>query len=109
MFEIDYRPIFLQRVTATMPLGRSTGEQDFTATFEALSVSEMSGFDLAEPEQVADFLRRVLVEASDIVDAHGNEVPFSPEIRDRLIDLPWTRRALVAGYFAGFARAAEKN
>ncbi len=106
MFDIDHQPIFRRRVSLTVP---GAGKEEFGATFAVLAVSEQAEFDLATQEGTRDFLSKAIVGLDDIVDHKGEPVPFSFELRDRLLDKGWTRQPLFDAYVAGLAEAVRGN
>ena len=106
MFDIDHQPVFHRRVSINVP---GAGKEDFGAAFTALPVSEQAQFDLGTTDGTRDFLSRAIVGLDDIVDHQGEPVPFSFELRDRLLDKGWTRQPLFDAYVAGLAEAVRGN
>jgi hypothetical protein len=107
--DIDLKPLFNTTVTFRVPSGDDVLEQSCRVTFEAIDNSEQDTFDLATPEGTKGFLVRVIRSIGDVVDHNREPVPYTEELRDRLLDKPWSRSRLVAAYARGLTVAAEGN
>lgn len=108
MFVKSDNPEFTSTATGRMP-GEDGEEFTFRPRFVALGQTEQDLFDLGTGDGTADFLRRTMVGATDIVDANKVAVPYDEDLRDWLIDKPHTRAALVKAYFGGVYQAALGN
>lgn len=102
MFKIDKDPKFWADVPVHMP-GQET--EKFRARFRVLAIEEFNGFDLDDPEEVAKFLRKIVVETAEI----DNEDVADLDILDVLIGNPITRGALVGSYLRSVTEAARGN
>lgn len=107
-FDIDLKPSFTTAVTALVPSGASHLEQTFSATFQALDLDAAGAFDLSTAAGTTAFLETVLLSADELVDG-GRPVSYSPELRRRLLALPWARQALIEAYSRGVRKAAQGN
>ncbi len=106
MLRIDKDPCFRTAVAVRLP---GEQEESFVARFRVLGLSEQETFDLGSAEGATGFLRRVVIGGEDIAGTDGEPLVWSDELRDRLIDLPHIRSALVRAYFEGVASAREGN
>jgi len=106
MLRIDKDPAFRTVVTVKLP---GEEQESFRARFRVLGLAEQETFELGSAEGATGFLRRVLFDGEDIAGADNQPLVWSDELRDRLIDLPHIRSALVRAYFEGVASAREGN
>lgn len=109
MFVYDPEPKFTHPVTAHVPADGGHEAQTFNATFRVMGDTQLGTFDMNDRASTVAFLREVLVGFGDVEDAAKQPVVFSDRTRDWLIDLPYTRAALVKGYFGGVYKAALGN
>jgi hypothetical protein len=106
MFNIDSEPTVRAKIEIRLP-----GEvpQDFTAAFRVLDVDTFNSFDLSDAESCRAFIQAIVIDLGDIVDGKGKNVPYSGELRDRLVNQPIIRAALVRSYVEEVGRAAQGN
>ena len=59
----------------------------------------------------ADTLRRVVRRVHDVADAEGKPMDYTPELLERMIQIPYVRIALITAYFEAAAgkKAKRKN
>lgn len=101
MFKLIENPRFTREVTVLTPVHGGHLKESFRATFRALRVSESQSFELATGEGTRSFLEHVLVTVDDVFDEAGAELPYSDQLRDRLLDVLFVRQALLKSYFDG--------
>lgn len=106
MFKIDAQPTFRRTVKVNIPSGDGVDEQSLQATFKVLPTSAA---DLSTVAGTTEFLRAIVVQLDDLVDAAGKPVTYTPAIGDQLFDLPYVRAALATGYFDAVNRVREGN
>ena len=109
MLNIDFRPTFTRTATFRIPSGRGFDEQTCEVSFAALTITELNGYDVAEPAGLKALLERVVVGLEEVVDGNGAAVPYTPELRARIIDHDWGRQGLYRAYVIGRQQAAEGN
>ena len=109
MFNVDEKPVFTRTVTALVPKGEGHDPQTFKATFNVLDDDEIDGVALGETKKVKELLRKMLVGMDDLADAAGNAIPFSDQIRDRMLKLPYVRVALLQAYYGGTIEGRSGN
>lgn len=109
MFKLSAEPTFRHKVRARVPVNGGHQDETFEVTYRALTIEQMSKYDLTEASDVSEFLRAAIAELHDIADAQGNPLEYSDEVRDQVLNLPWARAAIVAGYFEGVAGARKGN
>jgi hypothetical protein len=109
MLKIAKEPTFRHQVTARVPIDGGHEDQQFSVTFRVLPVSVMDGARLEEVGGTGAFLQQAIVGLDDIVDEAGKPVAWSDALRDRVIDTPFLRQALIRAYFDGVAGAAAGN
>ncbi|MBW8034223.1 MAG: hypothetical protein FVQ79_00720 [Planctomycetes bacterium] len=56
-----------------------------------------------------DFMEAVLVGWDAAKDEEGNELPFSEEARQKMVNIPYVKTALVAAYFECIVGGPRKN
>ena len=109
MFIVDDNPTFTHTVKATVPIDGGFREETFKVTYAVIAADEIEQIDLATVAGSTDFLRRVIVGLDDIAGSDKKVIPYSNELRDRVLTLPWARRAIAAGYFEAINKARTGN
>lgn len=107
MFNIDDDPTFTG--TARLPPSRGKEPETFTADFRALPIDTFSAFDFSKPDDVKAMLEQAIYHLDDIVDAKRKPVPYSEELRARLLNNPVTRAALFRAYVETIGQASRGN
>ncbi|SMH42504.1 hypothetical protein [Mesorhizobium australicum] len=107
MFNVDEEPTF----TGTAKLPPSVGKEPetFTADFRALPIDTFSAFDFSNPDDVKAMLEQSIFNLGDIIDAKKQPVPYSEELRARLLNNPITRAALFRAYVETIGVASRGN
>lgn len=90
------RPTFRHKVTARVPIDGGFRDETFHVRFQLASNPEA---DLSADSLKDAFLRDVVVEIDELVDPHGDPLPWSDEVREAVFALPWARMAILRGYF----------
>ncbi len=108
MFRIVHEPTFTHTVPVMTPVDGGHREEKIEVTYRIINADEAAGYPETE-EGNADFLRRVVLRVDDIADEDGAPLPWSDELRDRLIALPHVRIALARGYGAALAKGRAGN
>ena len=109
MFKIASETTFAHTVKVMIPVDGGHQAADFRATFRVLPSDREKAFDLGTPEGSDGFLRAVFVGADDVAGDDGQALPWSDELRDRLLQVPFVRTALTRTYFRAVQKAAEGN
>jgi len=109
MFKIAKEPTFTHEVVTRAPVDGGFEEQKFKATFRAIDPEEAETFDIVTLEGSTAFLRRVVVQLHDVVDAEGKPVEWNDAVLLAALRLPWARTALARAYFAAIAGAKAGN
>ncbi len=107
MFKMTAEPKFTQKVKVFVPIDNGHSEEHFTATFRVLDVDDLT--DLGLIDRQGEILAKALVGVSDVADDDGNAVPFSDELRDRLISTPYVRFGLIDAFTTGLLKARRGN
>lgn len=101
MFVLTDDPTFAHKVKVMVPVDGGHLPQDFTATFRVIPTEEAAKYDLSDGQSSKEFLRRVVVKfGDDLVGDDKQPLPYSDDLRDRLIGVPYVRQALARTYFA---------
>lgn len=103
--DVDPRVTGRPRIAATA----EAPEQRFSAVFRVMPVSEFERHDLATGAGARAFLVAAIVSLDDVQDAAGNALSFDDALRDRVIDQPLARAALVRAYVEAVEEAARGN
>lgn len=109
MFEVVQERQFTARLKSATPVDGGTREETFKATYRVLSTERIDEIDLATKEGTDEFLRAVIVELHELVDANRQALPYNDEIRDQVMIIPYARRALIDGYFSNVNKARKGN
>ena len=109
MFNIAALPTFKRTVKVSVPNDAGYEEQSFIATYKVLDTATADSFGLDTEKGSADFVRAILISLDDIVGADKKPVPYSDELRDQVIAVPYARMALVRTYMAAVGGAKAGN
>lgn len=109
MFKVVSNRTFIHDVTVTMPIDGGFSKETLKVTYNYLETAEARTFDLNSPEGSTDFVKRIVAKLDDVFDDAGKSLPYSETLRDLIINMPNARTAIVQGYFAAIAKAAEGN
>lgn len=106
MFKLVTRPEFTHPVTVMVPIDGGHREESFTVRFR-LTEDENARIDTFDATII--WLRDIIVSIGDLVDEAGTAIPYSDEVRDRVLALPYARIALTRAYFAAVGKARVGN
>lgn len=109
MFNVVTTPKFSRTVTVKVPDGDGHSEQTFKAYFKVVKDDELQGLSWFETDHVKDVLRKVLMSADDLVGDDNKPVPFSDDVREGLLSLPYVRVALLKTYTLAQIQDAAGN
>lgn len=109
MFNIDTDPIFSRPVKVKVLDGEGHREEIFRATFRALPVGVVSEADLSTELGAREFLVETIVRLDEISDAKGTALPYSEQLRDRVLQRADARGALIRTYLSEVSEAARGN
>jgi hypothetical protein len=109
MFKISSNPTFTHQVRVSVPINGGHREETFKAKFNVLPTTKIEEFDLTTPAGTSEFLRAALCGLEEVTDDAGNELPYSDELREKMITIPMAREALFKTYFAAISRARLGN
>jgi len=109
MFTVVSEPMFVHPVTAMVPVDGGHEEQTFKAKFRVIGIDEAKGFDFHTAEGETLFLRRAIIELSELVDGAKNPVTYNDAVRDQVLRLPYAKLALMRSYIDGVGKAKSGN
>lgn len=109
MFVLTPNPTFTHKVAVRVPIDGGFRDEEFRATFRVLGTDELVKFDLTEAAGASNFLRAVVSETFEVSGPDDQVLPYSDALRDKLIDIPFVRNALVTAYFGGVSAAKQGN
>ncbi len=109
MFKVVTDPRFTHPVSVLVPVDGGHTEQTFRATFRVLPSTEADSHDLSTNAGVDAFLRRIVVNLYDIADEEGHPLPYSEELRDRVLAPTYVKLALLRTYTAALGKARAGN
>lgn len=107
MFKVSATPTFTHAVTVCVPVDGGFREDKCKATFRVLPLEQLGQGDdgISQTESV----RRILVSMEELEGADGKPLPWSDELRDQLIDVPYVRAALLQTYLAAVTKTKVGN
>lgn len=108
MLKVNREPTFTHEVSVMTPVDGGHVEEKLKVTYRVLPTERAAKFQDDE-EGNREFLKAILVKLDDLVDDKNEPVPYSEELRDRLLGMPHIRRALQAAYFAAVSKAKTGN
>ncbi|MEO7468073.1 MAG: hypothetical protein ABIV36_13755 [Sphingobium limneticum] len=103
MFRYDPDPTFSRNIEIKVPSNDGFSEQSCTATFRILPVSESGTYDLSDGGASTEFLQRVVIDLGDLVDENDQPMPYTTELRDKLLAFAFFRTALARAYFSAIS------
>lgn len=109
MFTITDEPTFRHDVKVKVPCDGGHREETISATFRVISDDETDKHDLYSRESSTSWLKRIIVKLDGLVDTDKKPIPYSDEVRDRVIALPYARLAIAQTYLAAVTKAREGN
>ena len=109
MLKISSNPTFQRTITAKVPVDGGYREDSFKVTFKMLSTDEINKFDLASEAGTRQLLTAVIENLDDIAGENDKPLPYSDDLRDKVLGLPYLRTALVTEYFKSISGATEGN
>lgn len=109
MFKLITERTFKHRIRVQVPVDGGHREESFKATYRVMEQSEAESFDLSKTDEITDFLRTAIVSLDEIADANGDPLPYNDDVRDAVLNIPYTRLALVRGYFDGIGKSRKGN
>ena len=109
MFKIAKTPRFTHVVPIKVPVDGGFDEQTIRATFEVITDDEFASFDTMTAEGLKDLVRKILVRLDDMVDEQDKPLPYSDDLRDQLLELPYMRLGLLRGYQSAMIGAKAGN
>ncbi|MBI1201494.1 MAG: hypothetical protein GC182_03180 [Rhodopseudomonas sp.] len=109
MFKISKNQTFTRDVTVSKPVDGGFSDETMKATYRVIGTTEAKQYDLSTADGSTAFLVATIVKLDDLEDEAGKAVSYNNAVRDELLDVPYVRRALADGYFAGMAGAKTGN
>lgn len=110
MFKLSTDPRFTHEVKVQVPVDGGFKEQTFKATFRVMTTEQLiARADDTGTDSDETILRQVIVGLDDLVDDAEQPIPYSDEIRDRLIAVPYVRGALMAVYIKAITKVKAGN
>lgn len=100
---------FTHRVKVQTPVDGGHKEETLKVTYRVLDAVAVEAFDLATTEGTTDFLREVISHLDDIVGEDNAPIPYSDELRDEVLKVPYIRAALGRGYFEAIGKGRKGN
>jgi hypothetical protein len=109
MFKVVTMPTFKRPVEISVPSDNGHEKQTLTATYKALAAEEADKFDLSTQSGSAEFLRAVIVKLDDVVGENNEVLPYSDNLRDQIIAMPYARMPLARAYMEAVGGAKAGN
>ena len=109
MFNVTDVPTFARTVTIMVPEDDGHREETLRVTYRVVPTDQAAPINLNDGESVRQFLEIAIVRFDDLVDTNKNPVPYSDEIRARVLLMPHARAPLVGEYIAAVSKAKLGN
>ena len=106
MFKLTEQQEYWWPVTVSFPKDGSFTKHTFTALFRVIPTTQVADLARDDPRKI---LADALIGWKDIVDDDHNEIPYSEEVRDQLLDNPFATRALAEALANSVSGRREKN
>lgn len=107
MFKIVENPEFTHTVKVQVPVDGGHELQEFKARFRVIEDPDEALF--VSVEAVKAYLRRLVIEMSDLADETGKALQWSDMIREAMLAQPHVRIALLHTYRAAVSKVRAGN
>ena len=107
MFKVTSEPKFTHSVKVCVPVDGGHREETFKATFRVIPIDELDDTATLEGQQV--LLRRVVSHLDELIGDDEKPLPYSDELRDQLIAVPYVRAAMFQTYLAAITLTRVGN
>jgi hypothetical protein len=107
MFKLSSDPKFTIPVEVFVPIDGGHRKDTFKATFRVGEADALNEFALLDGQR--EELRKIFVGFDEVLDEADNPIPYSDEMRDRMIATPYVRAALVQAYLGAIVKARAGN
>ena len=109
MFKLLQSPEFTHTVKVQTPVNGGHELQTFQARFRVISITDSDQHNTLTSEGTKAYLREIFVGWDGVTDDEGEPVAFNDESRDRMIDVPFVRVALLETYNSAMMGAKRGN
>lgn len=112
MFKLSQSEAYFWPVVVEFPVDGRTDKQDFSGKFKRLKQSRLKEIaDQIQAGKITDseLVREILVGWKDIKGEDGQDLPFTSDALDRLLDVPLVSQAIVTAFFNSVTGAKIKN
>jgi hypothetical protein len=109
MFKIVSSAEFSWPIKVQVPVDGRHAEQVFSARFKKVDRDRLVELQSGDPDAEEAFLSEVVVGWEGVGDEQGNPLPFTPENRRLLLNVPYARTAVIEGYFEALGGRRRKN
>lgn len=111
MFTLIDQPEFTHDVTVVMPADGGFTEHTFKARFKLLPADEIEKFPMSQSFSAvnATFLREVIVRLDDLQGEDKELIPYSDDLRDRVLKSPPAQMALMQTYLTAISKVKQGN
>lgn len=107
MFKVSSDPKFTHPVTVCVPVDGGHKNMTFPVTFRVMPLDQLDDGQGAEGQAAS--LRKVITHMEDLVGDNDQPIPYSDEIRDQLIAVPYVRLALMKTYLEAVTKTKAGN
>lgn len=107
MFKVISEPTFTIPVTVCVPVDGGHKDQDLKVKFRVVDIDELG--EAAGLEGQQKLLKRVVCGFEDVIGDNDQELPYSDELRDQLIAVPYVRAAMLQTYLAAIGKTRVGN
>jgi Ni,Fe-hydrogenase III component G len=106
-FKIAQNPKYTVVVKVFIPADNGKfDESSFKATFKRVNMDELD--ELRKKSQI-EVVKEVLMDYSDLIDDDGNQVEYSPENLEILMNIPQALAGIAEAFWSSIFKAKEKN
>ncbi len=109
MFNVAAEQTFKRTVPVQTPVDGGHRDDSVIAFYRVIPTDKVKQFDLNTEEGLRDFLKAAVVKLDDLVGADKQPVPFSDDLFEQLLGLPYLRLALMRTYFDAVAKVKAGN
>lgn len=109
MFRIDPNPTFARDVVIQVPTDEGYEAHTLRTRFKVVDFDTLTSFDLMKPADQTAYLDAIVERFENVGDHEGKVLEPTPDLKARILAMPFTRAPLMKAYERALTEEAQKN